>query len=217
MTTSIRKLASRSWLRLVQRCLERSRLVISQIWVAGIFALASLSRSHWSENEVYETTITSVALILTMLGCVGRIWSIAHIAGRKNAELVTVGPYSLCRNPLYFCSFLAALGIALSTCTLTIPAVVVIGFAAVYPVVIRAEENRLSALFGESFAEYCQTTPSFFPRFRSYVPASLLLIDMRSFNRGVRDSGWLILGFITARMNAELHEAGWGIVLWILH
>ena len=195
---------------------ERFRLTISQIWIVAICCLALFSQSHWIETEIFEESMSAVALLLTAVGCLGRIWSLAHIAGRKNDQLVLVGPYSMCRNPLYLFSFIAAVGIGLSTCTFTIPVLIAVGFAALYPSVIRTEEQRLSSLYGETFEAYCLSTPKFFPSFRNYQPASQLLVDMRAFGRGVLDSGWLMMGFLAVKINSELHEAGVGISFWKL-
>ena len=41
----------------------------------------------------------------------GRTWCSLYIGGRKNHELVTTGPYSVSRNPLYVFSIIGAIGI----------------------------------------------------------------------------------------------------------
>ena len=38
-----------------------------------------------------------------------------YVGGRKNAELVTTGPYSMMRNPLYFFSLLGVAGVGAQT------------------------------------------------------------------------------------------------------
>ncbi len=193
---------------------ERSRLAITQFWMAGIFLLTLFTGSAWNENLVIKETLYSGALILTFVGCLGRVWSLAHIAGRKNDQLVTEGPYSLCRNPLYLFSLIAALGIGMATCTLTIPLAIVIGYAALYPTVIRQEESRLAAIYGEQFETYCQATPKFFPSFRNFRPAAQLLVDMRAFSRGLRDTGWFLFATLVVHLNFVLHETGIGISVW---
>ncbi len=45
-----------------------------------------------------------------MLGIGGRLWSILYVGGKKSAELVRTGPYSITRNPLYLFSCVAAAG-----------------------------------------------------------------------------------------------------------
>jgi protein-S-isoprenylcysteine O-methyltransferase Ste14 len=42
-------------------------------------------------------------------GATLRLWSTLYIGGRKRVVLVSDGPYSLCRNPLYVGTFLIAL------------------------------------------------------------------------------------------------------------
>ena|SRR5688572_19059638 len=60
--------------------------------------------------------VMSIAgFILVTLACLGRIWTSVFIAGHKDAELVTTGPYARCRHPLYSCSMLGALGLGLAT------------------------------------------------------------------------------------------------------
>ena len=75
-----------------------------------------------------------------------------------------MGPYSVCRNPLYFFSMLGGLGVGLATETLTIPALILLAFAVYYPFVIHYEENKLLTVHGEDFKNYFQTVPRFWPK-----------------------------------------------------
>ena len=65
--------------------------------------------------------------VLFLIGCalvgiaiVGRLWCAQYIAGYKDNTLVREGPYSMCRNPLYFFSFLGTIGVGLCTESLTL-------------------------------------------------------------------------------------------------
>ena len=80
-----------------------------------VFVLALVSESIWIENELIEELMYGAGLVLTFIGCLGRVWCLVHIAGRKNNELVMEGPYSLCRNPLYLFGLIARVGVAFST------------------------------------------------------------------------------------------------------
>ena len=49
--------------------------------------------------------------IFAILLCIfGRTWTSLYIGGRKNRALLTKGPYSVVRNPLYVFSILGAAG-----------------------------------------------------------------------------------------------------------
>jgi len=98
------------------------------------------------------------------IASLGRLWCSLYIAGHKTRHLVTEGPYSLCRHPLYFFSFLGAVGVGLASETFTIPAIILAAFALYYPFVIRFEENKMRARHGQAYDEYCQNTPRFWPR-----------------------------------------------------
>lgn len=83
---------------------------------------------------------------------------------RKNRELATGGPYRYTRNPLYFGSFLMALGFAVMGATLVGALLLLVPFAAVYWKVIEREERELEVLFADRFDRFRQSVPLFFPR-----------------------------------------------------
>jgi protein-S-isoprenylcysteine O-methyltransferase Ste14 len=87
---------------------------------------------------------------------------------RKDARLATSGVYSWTRNPLYFGSFMLALGFAVMSWNLLAGATLLIPFALIYPRVIRSEEAHLEQLFPEDFKRYRATVPRFFPMFRRF-------------------------------------------------
>jgi protein-S-isoprenylcysteine O-methyltransferase Ste14 len=79
-------------------------------------------------------------------------------------QLVTSGPFSLMRHPMYTGLFLGALGSILIYPTWT-----TLFFAIFTPFVwVRAwrEETALAAEFGEQWREYCRRVPAIFPRLR---------------------------------------------------
>jgi protein-S-isoprenylcysteine O-methyltransferase Ste14 len=85
------------------------------------------------DNSYY---ILSKAMIIAgclLIGCatVGRLWCAQYIAGYKNDVLVKWGPYSICRNPLYFFSLLGGIGVGLCTESFTLTAIIAAVFAAI--------------------------------------------------------------------------------------
>jgi protein-S-isoprenylcysteine O-methyltransferase Ste14 len=79
-------------------------------------------------------------------------------------ELVTLGPYSLVRNPIYLGMFGAILsvGLAFSRWWTSLAAVVV--FLIGNRIRIQAEEKLLRETFGAQFDDYARRVPAFFPR-----------------------------------------------------
>jgi hypothetical protein len=119
-----------------------------------------------------------------------------------------VGPYSLCRNPLYVFSFLGMFGVALATNTLTFPLVVTLGFLVLYPSIVAAEERRLMRIHGAKYETYQRVTPRFIPAFRRYHRPNKLEIETRAFQKGLLDTAWFLLALMGMHIVMELHEAG---------
>ncbi len=83
---------------------------------------------------------------------------------RKNTSLAQLGPYRVTRNPLYFGSFLLALGFAIMSGNLVAGVLLVVPSALIYPVVIKSEEAYLRDSFGSEFDEFRRRVPCFLPR-----------------------------------------------------
>ena len=144
---------------------EKYRIVMTRV-AAAVAAVALLScKSHWEgKNEMITLTLFVIGIVLVGIASLGRMWCSLYIAGYKDESLITQGPYSVCRNPLYFFSMLGAVGIGFCTETLIFPALFLLLFALYYPLVIRSEEKRLHELFGDEFDRYRRRVPAFFPK-----------------------------------------------------
>lgn len=106
----------------------------------------------------------AAGLPIALTGAVFRFLAAGTI--RKNMTLATNGPYAWTRNPLYLGSSLLALGFAIMSASAPAAAILLAPSAIIYPKVIAREENELEQLFPEEFAEYRESVPMFFPRFR---------------------------------------------------
>lgn len=101
-----------------------------------------------------------LGFICVSLACLGRVWTSLFIAGHKDVELVTTGPYSRCRHPLYAGSMLGALGLGLTTRSLLLCVIVVVLIAALVIYAAACEEQFLADSFPEAFAAYVAATPN---------------------------------------------------------
>jgi hypothetical protein len=102
--------------------------------------------------------------------------------------LVTEGPYSLLRNPLYFFSLVGFIGVGLCTETLSMPLLLVLAFFCYYPWVINNEEKKLKMLYGEQFEAYAKKTPRFFPRISNFHEPDTYIINPKIFLRHMSDT-----------------------------
>ncbi len=147
----------------LSRFQRRRRL---NIFIAIICLSAMLLVTHhaWADWRV-SFTIRSFGIVLITIGIVGRMWSTLYIGGRKSNEVVTEGPYSVTRNPLYFFSSIAALGVGAQTGSIVMAIFVGLLCLLAFLIVIRREEAFLSQAFGQPYANYCARVPRLFPKF----------------------------------------------------
>ena len=107
-----------------------------------------------------------VGRFLIAVCIVGRCWCTLYIGGRKIAELVRIGPYSMMRNPLYTMSFIGAAGVGAQTGSVVMAGVFLLIAWVVFRLVVAREEKFLIGRFGAPYEEYLKTVPRFLPNVR---------------------------------------------------
>lgn len=168
------------------------RVPITRLLAIPMGLVLMCSTSAWNRMPTIEGLLTAMGVVLVAVGSLGRLWCALYIAGQKTRSLVTQGPYSTSRNPLYFFSLVGGIGVALATETLLIPFAVALLFGIYYPYVIRREEAKLLALHGDAFKTYRKTTPCFFPDFSRLQEPEIYLAHPIAFKKEVLSSLWFL-------------------------
>lgn len=148
--------------------LQRLRVPLG-FMTAVLFVL--VSRPTW------KTLATGVPIALA--GTLIRAWASGHL--RKNAELAVSGPYSHTRNPLYFGSFLMAVGCALAGGSLLVGLWLVAFFLLVYLPVMQAEAAHMRSIFADAYPAWAANVPLFIPRLRPYRSGSENSFDPKQY------------------------------------
>lgn len=130
--------------------------------------------------------------ILVFVAVLGRIWCTLYIAGRKNKQLCTTGPYEVCRNPLYLFSFIGLIGVCFAAANLMLAVIAASAYLLYYRGVIGGEERRLAAIFGTAFDHYLASTPKFWPRLKLPRNDDILMVDSRIFTRSLMEVVWFL-------------------------
>lgn len=150
-------------------------------WIVGLaFALLAASlftQSLWGDGALHEG-VEIFGLVATALCVAGRSWCALYIGGRKRRELITVGPYSVCRNPLYAFSVLGAASVGFAVGSFAVGALLGAVCFLVFDRVVRREEAHLSATF-DGFAQYAARTPRWIPQPRLWRDSPELTVQPR--------------------------------------
>jgi len=104
----------------------------------------------------------SAGAALVVIGLAIRAGAAGHL--RKHESLATAGPYAWTRNPLYLGSLLLSAGFLIAAASWIAAAVAAMYVGALYPGVMRREEEELRAEYGPAFDEYAGRVPRFWPR-----------------------------------------------------
>ncbi|MDO9306563.1 MAG: isoprenylcysteine carboxylmethyltransferase family protein, partial [Mesorhizobium sp.] len=157
-----------------------------------------------------------IALALVLVCIAGRMWSILYIGAKKNEELVTAGPYSVTRNPLYVFSVIGAVGIGLFVGSFMLA--LALGLAAYLVLVVTAEKEAryLEQLFGDGYRDYARETPLFWPKPLLYRDADEVTFSPVALRRTFLDGLFFLAAFPAIELIEHLQEAGGLPILFTL-
>jgi len=183
---------------------QKIRKVAVGLSLLVLIGLALVSQSFGGSDGRWHEAVEATGLAAILVAIVGRAWCSLYVGGRKKAEIVARGPYSITRNPLYLFSFVAAFGMGAQSGTLTIALLFVIAAILVFSLTVQREERFLRAQFGAVYAAYVARIPRFWPRFSLWQDEAELTIRPSFFAVTIRDG----LTFFLAIPLFELIDAG---------
>ncbi len=171
---------------------RRKRVVLA----SGLLVMIALlfSDSLWPSGSLPHESGEMLGYALIFLCIAGRSLCSLYIGGRKKAQLVEDGPYSISRNPLYLFSVLGGVGVGLQAGNLTTGLICGLFVFAIFNAVIQREEIFLMSRFPAAFAVYAARVPRWGPRLSGWQSSEELLVRPRLVLITFRDA----LGFLLA-------------------
>jgi protein-S-isoprenylcysteine O-methyltransferase Ste14 len=174
----------------------RGRIGIIILAPAGILGLfcnhAIIEGTYW--NLFFDV----LGWLFFSCGIILRLWAMLYIGGRKDDCIVSEGPYSIFRNPVYLGSFclMVSVGFFLKSLMILIAmAIMVVIYASR---IISTEEEFLSQKFGEIYRQYCVRTPRFLPRFKNFHSPERIEVNLKALYKEVKKIiPWIALPIFT--------------------
>jgi protein-S-isoprenylcysteine O-methyltransferase Ste14 len=168
------------------------RKLIFRLLAIALAAYLLYVPNPWPLYESAVLGIRFAGALLMFTGILGRIFSTLSIGGLKDRVIVQTELYSICRNPLYFSSFLMAVGTGLLFARLDFTVLLIAAFMVVFLAMMHNEARVLRAKF-PNYAEYEQRVPLFFPNFMLWKQGEHYQIDFRLLKRTLLDSSLILL------------------------
>ena len=168
------------------------------------------------DGSLAGIAMEQAGILLVVAGVLGRFWSILYIGGRKNAQVVMDGPYSMCRHPLYLFSTVAMTGFGLMTQSVVLALLVGGMTFAILSLTASREEAYLRSSFGSAYDDYARRVPRILPDPRLFRSPPEVTFSVRTLRTNFFDA-LVFLGLLPlSELLAALRDAGVlpGIVLY---
>jgi len=152
--------------------LAKYRMYFLRVCILLLIVL-SVTNNDFRAYTLEITTIESLQMsilgfIMVVFGSFGRIWASLYIEGNKTKNLITAGPFSMVRNPLYFFSLIMLIGFSLALKAIYLPLALLLIFVLFHVPTIANEERKLRKNHGDKFESYMKSTPRLIPNIFKY-------------------------------------------------
>jgi protein-S-isoprenylcysteine O-methyltransferase Ste14 len=194
---------------------KRKQVVLAGIALWVLLLLFTESRWRVSAPHLYAL-IEKAGLALIAICILGRTWCTLYIGGHKKRELVTDGPYSVVRNPLYVFTSIGAAGIGAQSGSALVALLFAVASLATFHAVVRREEAFLVAAFPAEYAAYAARVPRFRPRLSAWREADELVVKPHLVRRTFLDACLFLLAVPLADLVDWLQGLGYLPILFYL-
>lgn len=167
---------------------QRWRLYALRSFGLAMAVLILIGDPVWRDHPIIQKSIQFIGAALVIGAVLGRLWSTLYIGGRKNITLMTKGPYSITRNPLYFFSTVGSVGAGLVFGSLTLGALTGAAVGVILYATSRGEAALLHTHFGSSYEQYARQVPLFWPQPCRYKEANDTTFDPQALKRALGDT-----------------------------
>lgn len=176
--------------------------------VCAVLAVAILIFSAPRWGHAVHRYMEAVGIYFVVVCILGRTFCSMYITGHKSDRIIEIGPYSICRNPLYVFSFIGAIGVGLVSGSIVIS--LLFGFVVwiIHRVVVSKEETFLLKNHGEVYRAYLLRVPRFWPDFSLWDSGDHIVVRPRGVLRTFADASLFLLAIPVMEVLEFLKESG---------
>ncbi len=157
-----------------QASVKRSFAYRARLWMTAVslgigFVFTALNPPLAPLPGHWDLGLDILGWTMFFAGAALRVWASAYICARKSVDVVRTGPYSVCRNPLYWGTLLmvAAFPLLIKSPILAasmLPIIALYLFA-----VVPVEEAVMASRHGADYEAYRQTVSRWWPNVFGFV------------------------------------------------
>ena len=183
------------------------RIRLTRLIYLLVLAAAALSEGRAVQDGA-GLLAQAAGFLLVAAAVLGRLWTTLFIAGRKEEELVREGPYSVCRHPLYLCSVIASLGIALTTRSVVLFAALPAFVGAIAWLAARREERVLQHVHRDDWLAYRDAVPGFRPAWSKHRMPDRVSVPPAIYRKAFLDAASFLALWLAVLLLESLRAGG---------
>ena len=187
---------------------QHRRLIVVQVAAVVAFVVLLFAKPFLGEGSDGHEFVEALGVGFVLVCFIGRLWSILYVGGKKNAELISSGPFSVTQNPLYFFSTVGATGVGLMYGSVLAAAALGLASFVVFRVTARKEAEFLLGKFGPAYTAYTERTPRFWPNPLLYNDQAERQFSTRTLKRTFRDGLYFLAMFPIIELAEHLRNSG---------
>ena len=186
----------------------RKRILFSRIFVISMIIIIVMNDQFRVNtldiSDMQSIVLSIIGFVLVTFGGFGRLWASLYVEGFKTKRLITEGPYSMVRNPLYFFTIVILSGFSLVVKSIPIAVALLAAFTVLHIPAIIKEERKLLAQHDSSYKEYYDSTPRLIPNIFKYKrtkSTDRIEVKIDKINQVI----WEIIGYFMLYLAIDLY------------
>jgi protein-S-isoprenylcysteine O-methyltransferase Ste14 len=183
------------------------RIRLTQALYLLVLAVVAASDGHGMKGSLALLAQAS-GFLLVAVAVLWRLWTTLFIAGRKEERLVRDGPFARCRHPLYLGSMVGALGIGLTTLSLTLAIALPLVVGLIVVTAARREDSALHAAHGDAWREYRDAVPAFWPNNSQQQLPEWVTVPPTIYRKAILDAASFLALWLLVLLLGSLRAGG---------